>query len=710
MIPQQDVREVRTAGAVGSAKFGISAKNSSHIMTILRDTLYSDKIMAVLREYGANAWDANRMAGRGDKPITVQLPTTLAPELRIRDYGDGLSPDEIREIYTQYGESTKRESNDGVGMLGIGSKSGFAYADSFTVTSWHGGMKRIYIAVIDETNEGRIDLMHEEPAGPDETGLEIQIAIKPADFGAFQERAHRLFVHFEPLPEINIPFPTPAARCELKLGAITETANHWDSGGKWIAVMGCVPYRVDIQQLRPQVVDGVSYVLTNSARNVGGVMRFPVGDLQIAASREELKYGDATQVELIKRINGLINEYVDTLLKDIDTVSDWEKRKRIRSISGKQLPVPSRFKDLDRSYVDVGDRYGIKSTSTPQAVGQARLMWSHRDYNSRMKATYSIQVERDSRLVVKDEHRAMVGYAFQPNDVLVSIEGMTGSLINGRVTQKLLDAEVQRLKIGGIPIVKLSSIKWTAPLKADGKPRDPARARAKSFVLNPNATFDDMQRSSLWDPVNRVPSDTDVFVVLDNYRAQNMDTFYESYREDEKTLKEVGLKMPPVYGYKTTKADPVVASKKKGVEYRTWRTQGMLKMILGTPEVAAVVQALGFYNPSTYLNFDVPLLQEKLGEGHPIVAWATAEISGRNLMSKTSTAKRTVANTVKVLMKSEELESTKLRKKIVDMYPLLATVQMDVFRESNKNLWVDYVKLVDSTKKTQEEAKEEAAA
>jgi hypothetical protein len=678
-------------------------------MTILRDTLYSDKIMAVLREYGANAWDANRMAGRGDKPIKVQLPTTLAPELLIRDYGDGLSPEEIREIYTQYGESTKRETNDGVGMLGIGSKSGFAYADSFTVTSWHDGMKRIYIAVIDESNEGRIDLMHEEPCEADETGLEIQIAIKPTDFAVFQDRAHKLFAHFDPLPEINIPFPAPPARKQLKNGAITESGNSWEDRGKWVAVMGCVPYRVDLNQLRTQTdKDGVAYNLTRSAHNVGGVLIFPVGDLQIAASREELKYGDGTQLALIKRINSIIDEYVETMLAEIDTVSDWEKRQRIRAISAKQLPIPSRFKDFDRTYVDVGDRYGAAKPALP--ASQPRLMWSQRDYHQRMKATYSIQVEKDTRLVVKDEHRAMVGYAFQRNDVLVSMEGMTGSLINGPVTQKLLDAEIQKLRIGGIKVVKLSTIGWTAPLKPDGKPRDPARARAKSFVLNPSLTFDDLARSSVWDPISRVPADTDVFVVLDNYRAQGMDSFYESYREDEKTLKEVGLKMPPIYGYKTTKADPVVASKKKGVEYKVWRQQGMLKLILATPEIAGIVQALGFYNPSSYLNFDVPVLTSQLGADHPVVKWATAEISGRNLMSKTSTAKRAVANTVKVLMKSEELESTKLRRKIVDMYPLLVTVQMDVFRENNKQLWIDYVKLVDSTKKTQEQAKEEAAA
>jgi len=64
-------------------------------MTILRDTLYSDKILAVLREYSANAWDAQREIGRGSEPIEVTLPTLQDPTLRIKDKGPGLSKESI---------------------------------------------------------------------------------------------------------------------------------------------------------------------------------------------------------------------------------------------------------------------------------------------------------------------------------------------------------------------------------------------------------------------------------------------------------------------------------------------------------------------------------------------------------------------------------------------------------------------------------------
>jgi hypothetical protein len=148
-------------GVSNASEFRISdrADDQTFIMEILRDTLYQDKIGTVLREYGANAWDAHVEAGKADVPIKVTVPTVLVKELVIRDYGAGLSKEDAMAVFTQYGYSTKRGTDDAVGMLGIGSKSGFAYSDTFMVTSWHGGKKMVFSAVLDESNRGTFNLL-----------------------------------------------------------------------------------------------------------------------------------------------------------------------------------------------------------------------------------------------------------------------------------------------------------------------------------------------------------------------------------------------------------------------------------------------------------------------------------------------------------------------------------------------------------------------
>ena len=63
-----------------AADFGINDNDLSHIMGILRSQIYSDKLLAVIREYSTNALDAN-IEANNNEPIYVQLPTIAKPRL-----------------------------------------------------------------------------------------------------------------------------------------------------------------------------------------------------------------------------------------------------------------------------------------------------------------------------------------------------------------------------------------------------------------------------------------------------------------------------------------------------------------------------------------------------------------------------------------------------------------------------------------------------
>ena len=81
-----------------SVSFGIKESGLSHIFNVLRNQLYSDKVLAVIREYSTNAVDAHIEVGKGDVPIKVTLPTALTPEFTVRDFGRGLTEEHIGEI------------------------------------------------------------------------------------------------------------------------------------------------------------------------------------------------------------------------------------------------------------------------------------------------------------------------------------------------------------------------------------------------------------------------------------------------------------------------------------------------------------------------------------------------------------------------------------------------------------------------------------
>ncbi len=122
----------------------ISKENQTLIMDILTDKMYKDPIAAICREYLCNAKDAHVENGIPSTPIEIKLPTYAYPQLEIKDYGPGISPERMKDIFVNIGSSSKRKDADQVGMYGIGSKSAFSYVDSFIVETVTNGTKRVY--------------------------------------------------------------------------------------------------------------------------------------------------------------------------------------------------------------------------------------------------------------------------------------------------------------------------------------------------------------------------------------------------------------------------------------------------------------------------------------------------------------------------------------------------------------------------------------
>jgi hypothetical protein len=191
--------EIHSRGLESSNQFTIA--QTSKMFKILSDSLYSDKVMAVIRELSTNAYDAHVAAGNKN-PFKIILPTQAVPSFTVRDYGTGLSQQDMEELYTTYGASNKNDSNDFVGCLGLGSKSPFAYTKSFSTVSYYNGTKYSYIAAMDENGVPSLNLFDISPT-KEPNGLEISFAVKQCDFGEFTTKAKRIFHYFKMKPIIE---------------------------------------------------------------------------------------------------------------------------------------------------------------------------------------------------------------------------------------------------------------------------------------------------------------------------------------------------------------------------------------------------------------------------------------------------------------------------------------------------------------------------
>jgi hypothetical protein len=563
MIPNTQLRLVSSSPIAESAEFGISMNDTAHIMQILRDQLYSDKVLAVLREYGSNAWDAHRDANKPDLPIKVTLPTVTEPTLTIRDFGLGLSPDGVFQIYTQYGASTKRHSDNSVGMLGIGSKSGFAYSDSFTVTSYNGGSKRTYVAVLDKSEKGLINLLCEEACG-DETGVEISIAVRPEDIGEFHRKAQGLYQYFVPRPDINVELPKlPPAQATLKHGVIYEREQGYYSNRSWVAVMGCVSYRIDLNQVK-EIDSTTEGGAAEFLSDLSGALYFGMGAVQVSASREELKYSTETKLAIVKKFNDLVEEYVRQTLDVIENggYTFWEKRVRSQVLVNLRLPVPKASKALMQGVISVKD---LKHDSFLLVQNRTTVA--------------GIAVNANTRFVLVDDRRAIAGF-----------EGLTASDYYVRPTkeaewpeiEKELEALIQKVDIVGIPTIKLSSLPWHAPTHVGGRKVN-AKHRVKLFKFNAEGGYS-KPFSDAWDPVEHEPTVDDVFVIINNFRTKDFD-IGQYYREDDDLAKAFKGELPTIYAYKTTETKPVYPKDCLGTSYEIWRDTFVAGLV--TPDVRA---------------------------------------------------------------------------------------------------------------------------
>lgn len=313
--------EIIRGGDLKESPFSMKPGEEAHLFAILRDQLYSDKVMAVVREYSTNAADAHIEAGKPDLPILVKMPTPIDPSFSIRDFGTGLTEEEIRQLYVMYGASTKRGTNEAIGQFGLGCKSGFAYSDQFMVISYTNGEKKTYTAYIDETNVGKIALLSTEETDEDD-GVEIRIAVKVDDINTFCARASHLYSFFDVKPKVlRLPEQYKIKTHEYWLEGKLENGVKWglqERNDKPMAIMGGIPYPIDALQF--DFDSRWNYVLDRGLH-----IWFRIGDVQMAAHREGLEYNDRTKKHIklvIKNVIDKVSQAAEKKIKEAKTYRD----------------------------------------------------------------------------------------------------------------------------------------------------------------------------------------------------------------------------------------------------------------------------------------------------------------------------------------------------------------------------------------------------
>lgn len=289
--------DIEISANLTTSQFQIA--QTRHTFQLLSSGLYSDKYLAVVRELSCNAWDSHQMNGNPKEAFEVHLPMPYGdPTFRVRDYGTGLSHEDVVGLYSTYMASSKQGSNKQTGCFGLGSKSPFAVTDTFTVTSWFGGEKIVFVATIDANGLPNLTHLVTTPS-EERTGLEVSFRIAPNTQSLYQEAAEAALRPFSPRPKVFYSGDTNPAMDFSITPAFEQTEvisgdnfalypRDWRNDTS-LLTMGNVDYK-----------DKLAMFTTSFKWLKGHVvhLKCPIGTFEITPSRETVQWTDHTEAGL----------------------------------------------------------------------------------------------------------------------------------------------------------------------------------------------------------------------------------------------------------------------------------------------------------------------------------------------------------------------------------------------------------------------------
>lgn len=360
MIIPKDIRTIEVGGNFKSIQFGI--EDPRIVMEYMRKSMYSNPIKAICQEIMSNGRDAHREAGTPDRAIEVKLPNRLFPTWECRDYGIGISPDRMKNVFTKFGKSTKNGANLETGGFGVGAKVPWSYSDVFHIkTAAREGktvMFRSYLALIGE--DRNCNLMEIEGDAQDlgkngQTGTTIIVDVQAKDIPSFANWTIQVAKFWEVKPILS--------------GSDEADAVTWPeyktlfSGTGWRICKDSQSYH----QESYAIVDGIMYPintqslhehLSEDARrmlNAGIVLTFGNGEVSLALSRENIQYDQRTIALFVTRLEGSVTELRASLSQEIanaknlwDAVIMWSSVKNrlgdtvLNTVEWQGIKVPMR--------------------------------------------------------------------------------------------------------------------------------------------------------------------------------------------------------------------------------------------------------------------------------------------------------------------------------------------------------------------------------
>jgi hypothetical protein len=380
IIETQTTTLVTNIEGAESFKGTIAEEDFRFLLPILSN-IYNDPETATIREMSSNARDSHVEAGNDD-PVLITLPDADTKTFVIQDFGVGMSVDDIKNIYRNYGRSTKRGSNTSVGAFGLGCKSPLAIASQFTLVTVKDG-KKANVLILKDPNFG-LDAKIVSVVDTDEpNGVTVSIPVrnvydfrqKAMNYYRFAERGMYLVDGVE----IRSAYEG-AAEVTDEDGEVVGYV-HMDSSDTSFVVMGGVPYELTTTEIRNSGKRlGLEFGPYDFFANAAKYFPVEIGSVDLSPSREGLQYTPRTTQLVDKLILAAYNGVKAAAQVELDAEEDraeviklyrkWE-RFGVKGLTWKGGKVRERITLADNAMYSTIDR---KQWSSKASHGQGSII------------------------------------------------------------------------------------------------------------------------------------------------------------------------------------------------------------------------------------------------------------------------------------------------------------------------------------------------
>jgi len=719
-----------------SKKLGMKASGFCKIRMILSDFLYADKILAPIREYSTNGLDAHIAKGIPTRPIKITLPTLISPTYVIRDYGHGMTEEQVWDIYANYGESTKDTSDNQAGAFGIGSKSAFAYTNSFVAISFQNGVKKTYVVHTGGSQEGDLIKMTMDSTD-EEDGMEIQIAVKQEDIKDFVNRSHSFFKHWDVLPI----FEGHPLEIEPIVKQFEGTNWYIMGGDESCVLMGGTAYPIKHSMMRMEN-RGLEYGTQSGIQNLFGagiVFKVSIGEVDMAPTREGLQYTEKTISKLLSLANGAMDELLASIVTKFDSCKTvFEKKCLFGEFSRYGSPM-YHLSTLVKSKMETkgyGGEYNLQIKPGENDRGFTVSLYSKAG-GRRGRGHRRVKLESGSPW--KIECDANMGYVLQDmeaksvlNRVAVLVERednhfkkRLGKVYVFQITNRLNFETWAKKNLFDIPWTRFSSL----PIVKVGELYGTSVGKGSSYVYNPKngksvlmvdleSTSDIYNNSGFFkiESISKYQKDPVPYVIIERYHIQDSDGDFKHacnfVHACKGLVEKFGVKLPPI------------AAVRKGGEEKLKRDRFInyipfsvfiKKLIEGDTKLKKKLQDASCGR--IIRNFNIGDRYNSKGYIESAIVSSIAT-KAKDIMDEDSSAgqffskyneynceetKSNVASYFKPYFKadgndmSDELQ--KLALELLKDYPLLGALDSYHFDQRGKNPAIEYINLVDVNKK-----------